>query len=68
MENQCLEGLLKHKIKDNCNNCIWENQCGGLVPCSDYDPADEDENIEEYIEARRFEFDQDWLGYLRDWN
>lgn len=68
MGHQCLEDSLKYKIKYSCVGCVWENQCGGLVPCSDYDPADEDENIEEYIEARRFEFGQDWLGYVRGWN
>lgn len=68
MENQCLEGLLKHKINYTCNNCIWKDECGGLVPCSDHDSTDEDEYIEEFIKARRFEFGQDWQEYVRGWN
>ena len=57
---------IKNKMSETCDGCLWEGVCDGVLPCSDYDPADDGNYIDEYIETRRIEFDQDWQQYIEE--
>lgn len=72
-ENQLIEksiNYIKNKVSETCKGCIWEGVCDDSLPCYDFSPVDEDSDseLDEYIKARRFEFDQDWQEYMREWN
>lgn len=60
---------IKNNISDTCDGCLWDGFCGGSLPCCDYSPVDENSDREdEYIATRRFEFNQDWNKYIKEWN
>ena len=47
-----------------CPRCLFFDICPGRIPCEDYAPTDEEEEIEKYIEELRESFYEDWLEYL----
>lgn len=71
MENWRLHNpvkYIKNRVSETCDGCIWEEVCANTLPCYDYSPIDEDSELDEYIEARRYEFGKDWDEYMREWN
>lgn len=56
--------------KPNCGGCLWrDKRCPkkrGAECCENYDPLDETEAEEYYIEIRRDEFYKEWLKYIEE--
>ena len=45
-----------------CEKCLWYGQCHADGDCDDFSPVELD--MEQIIEEKRYEFDQEWLEYL----
>ena len=52
--------------KSNCQHCLWGNKCCSDDNCEYYDPLDETEDLDIYIEERRKEFYAEWLIYIAE--
>lgn len=54
-----------------CNNCYYHDVCDGSELCDDYYPIGEEAeeaDIEELIEKRREEFQEEWNEYISEFN
>ena len=47
-----------------CEQCIWNEQCGGIEPCGDFTPAEQ--NYEKMIENGRSAFREEWAEYISE--
>lgn len=52
--------------KEKCSGCYWFRQCGRkkMNICEDYDPLDENYEVERFIEAGRIEYRKEWEDYM----
>lgn len=53
-----------------CHTCLFRDNCPSASDrgCQNYAPDDDDYELEEYIEAKREEFDEDWFQYIAEWD
>ena len=51
-------------MREDCNGCVWLDECSGGIGggCCHFDSGDEE--INEYIERKRDEFYIDWIEYI----
>lgn len=48
-----------------CNKCLWREQCVSDEVCEYYTPfEDGEEELDELIERRRYEFHKEWNEYI----
>lgn len=52
--------------KQNCEGCLWRDKCCSPDGCEYYDPLDDGEELDRYIEERRKEFNEEWLAYVAE--
>lgn len=55
------------KELNNCNDCIWGDQCECDGTCDYYYPVDDDEYIDNIIENKRYENRMDWFEYIEEY-
>lgn len=54
---------------DKCKGCLWYGSCyTAKNDCEHYTPADEQEMLDEYIEARSKEFREEWMTYSGEYS
>lgn len=49
-----------------CKDCFWEGRYCFQEDCEDYNPLEDDAEMEKYIEERRLEFYREWVMYLAE--
>lgn len=52
--------------KQNCDGCLWRGKCYSPDGCEYYDPLDDGDGTEKYIEEHRKEFYAEWLIYVTE--
>ncbi len=54
---------------DKCKGCLWYGSCYTVKnDCEHYTPVDEQEMLNEYIEARSEEFREEWMTYSGEYS
>lgn len=56
--------------KTGCHTCLFRDACPSASDwaCQNFTPYDDDCVLEEYIEMKREEFDEDWFQYIAEWD